>query len=484
MFPEATDKMTQGKSANSRSRVAVVGAGISGLATAYYLQKAAHEKAVEMDVVVLDQSDQAGGVICTQQVDGFLLEWGPENFVPFRKQILDLIHAVGLSDQVIGSNDHIRRTFVVDGGRLRALPDGMAFLAPVNLRSFWATRLISRRGKLRACLEPLVRRSRGDLSVYDFLQRRLGAELTEKVAEPLVSAIYGGDIRKLSLASALPDTYAIEQRYGSLWKGMRRSSRGRGSARGAFFQSLRGGMQTLVEALVEHVGHTSFRWACGAAQMKRKGGQYVLSTADGEDLFDGLVLATPAAASATLLEPLSRNCAGWLREIPYTSTQLIYLAYRKADFSHPLEGFGFVMPENEAAVFDACTWVSSKFEDRCPAEYVLLRCAIHDGRRPRYPASDEVAIERVHNELTRILGISCSPVFARARAALGGMPQPNVRHAHRLAQIKQELHRLPGIFVANAYWGGVGVPSCVATAEKTAQAMVRYLEESVAKVVI
>ncbi len=262
----------------------------------------------------------------------------------------------------------------------------MAFLAPVKVRPFWASSLLTPSGKIRAMFEPLIPRSRGDLTVREFLNRRLGVELTDRVAEPLVSAIYGGDIDQLSIASALPDTYRIEQKYGSLWNGMRKASRN-GQAGGGkklpFFMTLRSGMGTLVDddrALLPPDRNRA--WLRRRVSPTRRTEATSCGLRVPKSSTRPCSSAPPPLLPRKLLSRVAPEASVALESILYTSTSLIYMAFRKSDFSHPLNGFGFVTPENESAVLDACTWVSTKFDDRCPGDSVLLRCAIHDGRRP------------------------------------------------------------------------------------------------------
>ncbi|MFQ5741118.1 MAG: protoporphyrinogen oxidase [Acidobacteriota bacterium] len=457
-------------------RVATVGAGISGLATAYFLEKESRQRGLEMELTILERGDRLGGVIRTEKRDDLLLEWGPENFVGFKPGMLEFIHQIGLSSEVIGCNENRRRTFVVEKGSLQALPAGMAFLSPVDLRSFWSSSLISTSGKLRALLEPFIRPSRGDLSVYAFLERRLGRELTEKVGEPLVSAIYGGDIRKLSLASALPDTYHLEQKFGSLWRGTRARKRGQGPSTRPFFLTLRGGMSRLVQGLVARLGESRIEKGTGDTRIARDSYSYRVEGPHFEGAFDAVILATPAHAAAKILQTLIPEAAETLRAIPYSSITLVYLAYDRTRFSHPLDGFGFVMPHKEAKVLDACTWVSSKFEGRCPSDKVLLRCAIHDGRTARIPKSDEITAGEVHREVKRILGFSGEPVLFGVEHVPRAMPQLNVRHSRCLDRIERSLARCPGLFMAGAYSNGIGIPDCVATAHRTAAQVIRFLE--------
>ncbi len=189
-----------------------------------------------------------------------------------------------------------------------------------------------------------------------------------------------------------------------------------------------------------------------------------------------LIVTKPAHASSQIVELVAPEAAYGLGQIPYTSTTLAFLAHKRSEFSHPLDGFGFVVPAKEAAILDARTWVSSKFQGRSPVDSVLLRCAIHDGRRPRPPVSDQEIAERAHGELRRILGISCLPVFSRVFRARKAMPQLNVGHTRRMERIKTTLARHPGLFVSGAFSGGVGIPDCARSARETAKAAVEFLQ--------
>ncbi len=459
----------------SCKRVAIIGAGISGLSAAYYLARESEERGSDIEIHLIERSERLGGVIRTERSDGFLFEWGPENFVPFKPEAVRLVKEVGLGHELIGSNDAIRQTYVIHEGKLHSLPDGMAFLAPVRLRPFWATPLLSTRGKLRAMLEPFIPRSRGDLTVRAFLERRLGQELTERVAEPLVSAIYGGDIDKLSIASALSDTYRTEQKHGSLWNGLRKSHRSGGSKL-PFFMTLRSGMETLVEGLIDALrDRVVIQTGAEGLQVERQDEGFLVKNGRTDRLYESVVSCVPASAAADLLRPISPISASELAEIRYTSTSLIYLGYKRSEFSHPLRGFGFVTPESESAVLDACTWVSTKFEARSPDDAVLLRCAVHDGRRPRTFSSDAEVAEQAHNEVRRLLSVSCQPIFFRVAHLGKSMPQMTLGHSRRLRAISQEVEKHPGLFVTGPFFHGVGIPDCIRSARQTVTQVLEFL---------
>lgn len=455
-------------------RVGIVGGGISGLGVSYFLNREASARGLELELNLIERSDHLGGVIRTERIEDYVLEAGPESFVTAKPGALELVDELGLSPWLAGSNDKHRTVFVVHNRKLVPLPSGMAFLAPVRWRPFWASELLGATGKLRAMFEPFVRPSDTDLSIQAFLQRRLGSQLTERVAEPLVSAIFGGDIARLSASSCLGEFRALEQKFGSLWKGLRARNGQDGSA-GPAFMTFRHGMSQLTDRLAKRSGGSVYR-NVEQGRVHLRSDHYVLQGSGFQGDFDVLVVCTPAAEAAALLESADAQIAGLLRQIAYTSTTLVYLAYKRSEFSHSLNGFGFVLPRREAAVFDACTWVSSKFDGRCPPETVLLRCAIHDGRRVRSAMSDQETVENVHQEVRQLLGISCAPVFCRVFHALGAMPQMTVGHDQRIRQIEETLGRYPGLFLSSAFSGGVGIPGCIQTARKTAASVLRFLE--------
>ncbi len=462
-------------------RIGILGGGISGLATAFHLTRKASQRAMDVELTLVERSGRLGGVIHSENYRGCVLEWGPENFVSFKPQLVQLIGDLGHGAEIIGSNDARRQTLVVDQGRLQPLPDGMAFLAPVNFRSLWGTNLISARGKLRAMLEPLVPRAQGDMDVHSFLARRIGREMTEKVAEPLVSAIYGGDTRQLSIQSALPETVRMEREHGSLWRGARAAARRRPSAaasgsKPSMFLSMKRGMSQLVEVLEAGLGSVAIIRNAGAARLSRDGSGYRLDGSGVELELDAVVLATPAHAAAGVLRSLNGGVGEVLGGIHYSSTTLVYLAYPAAQFNHPLNGFGFVVPDREADEFDACTWVSSKFAGRAPEHLRLFRFAIHDGRRARPERPESETIERVRGRFEKLMGVSASPEFARTFHIRSAMPQFALDHAQRLQRVEAWIKSQPGLECCGAFWGGVGLPDCVAMAERAAERMIDHFQ--------
>jgi oxygen-dependent protoporphyrinogen oxidase len=454
-------------------RVAVIGAGISGLSTAYYLSKAAETAVTPFEIWLLEKSSDLGGVIRSEKENGLLLEAGPEGWASYKPSAASLAEELGLGESLLGSNDFRRKTYIARGGSLAPLPDGMTFLAPVDPWSFWRTAPISTAGKLRTFCEPFVTRSRGDLSVRAFFARRLGQEFTDHLVEPLISAIYGADFEEVSAPASIPELYRTEQRFGSLWRGLRRFAKLTLSK--SVLLSLKNGMSELTQALAENLGSVQVVRGLTDAKLSIRDGSRQLESSICSESFDAVVIATPANAASTLLESVSEELAALLQEVPYSSSSIVYLAYKKAEFSHPRDGFGFIVPREEAGAFDACTWVDQKFDYRSPDDVVLLRCAVHDRRTKRSASDPEMTLELAHREVQRLMGVRCSPVYQRLFRVRHGIPQLLVGHVGRIKRLTLLLESLPGIYFATNYVGGVGIPDCIKTARETAVRVVADL---------
>ncbi len=348
--------------------VAIVGGGISGLATAYYLSKAG------IASHLFEARPRLGGVIQTEQVEGCVVEAGPDSFLSAKPWAMDLIAELGLASAVIGSNDHLRATFIWRNGRLIPLPDGVQFMVPTKLMPIAATPLLHWRTKLRMGLEYFHRRPRAggdDRTVADFVAGHYGQEAVDYLAEPLLSGIYGGDPAELSAASVLPNLVELENQYGSLTRGvLARRKAGAQAEPLPLFHTLRGGMGQLIAALTGkattvHAPVERIERAAGGFRL-RAGGDWLEA--------QHVVLACEAHQVAGLARPIDTELsalAGW---IPYRSSMTVALGYDRGDLQHPLNGFGFLVPKKERNRVVACTWVGTKFSGRVPDGMALLRC--------------------------------------------------------------------------------------------------------------
>lgn len=481
----------------SEKRILVLGGGITGLTTAYYLQKQLKKQDSPYSVTVLEQSNHWGGKINTERVDGFVIERGPDSFLGRKQAIIDLSLELGLEGEFVGTNPAARKNFIFHDKKLHLMPPGLILGVPTQMGPFVQTGLISPLGKLRAAMDLFIpaKKDQSDESLGAFLQRRLGRAVAENIAEPLLSGIYAGDTSVLSLKATFPQFMQIEQKYGSLIKGMMLSRKpgatpGTGAApsskvpdiaKKSMFLSYRKGLLTLVERLVHVLTELGVELQLNQTVQKvvRDKDQYHVQTARGKQwTADALVFATPAYVTRQLLEDVKG--AEKLADIPYVSVANVALAFDKKTINHPLDASGFVIPRNEGRKITACTWTSSKWLHTSPEDKVLLRCYVgHSRNQSMVEHSDEELLADVLGEVKDIMGITAKPNFYRVTRWRKAMPQYLVGHLDRLQQIRALLEKeRPGIYIAGAGFQGVGIPDCIQQGKDTAKIVIDYIETS------
>jgi oxygen-dependent protoporphyrinogen oxidase len=486
--------------------VAIVGGGIAGLATAYYLQQKARQADLPLTYSLIESAPAFGGKIRTDVQDGFVIEGGPDSFITQKPAALRLCRELGLGDRLVGTNDAQRKVYVLDGGRLRPLPDGVMLVVPTKFTPFALSPLISLPGKARMGLDLFIppRRENSDESLANFIRRRLGQEALDKIAEPLMAGIHVADPERLSLQATFPRFIALEQKYGSLIKGMLaqkarsvRNHNGTGPKL-PLFMTLRGGLRELVEALAARL-EGELLLGTRVVELERDpgnstsgDGHYRLGLENGQTLLaDAVILATPAYVAASLVEPMHPALAAELRAIRYVSTATVSLGFRRAEFEHPLNGFGFVsararpprsVPRAEGkksrpssnVSLAACTWTSTKFNGRAPDEHVLVRGFVGGPRHEELvDLPDQTLVEGVREELRRVMGVHARPVVTRIYRWPQANPQYDVGHLERVDQIETLAADLPGLYFTGSAFRGVGIPDCIEQGQNTARAVLQ-----------
>jgi oxygen-dependent protoporphyrinogen oxidase len=452
--------------------VAIIGGGIAGLTIALRLQQRG------VPYVLIESERVLGGKIRTESTDGFVIEGGPDSFLAEKPAARELCEELGLESEIIGTNDASRQTFLVSNARLRPLPEGFVMLAPVKPLPLLRSGLISLRGVLRMALEPLIpaRRADSDESLGNFVRRRLGDEVFEKIVDPLMSGIYAGNSDDLSILTTFPRLRDLERTHGSIIKGLLRVSGTPAPPRKrSMFLSLRGGMNGLVDAIVRQLDRSSVRTGVHVVSMTRPA-DYRLELSDGTTLDSGaVVLTTPAFAAAKIVRPLDAKLAELLEQIPYVSTCTVALAYRRN--AHPLNGFGFVVPRTERRGITACTWMTTKLPHRAPDDAVLIRCFVGRAGDEDWVDSSDTDVEaRCREELQQLMGITTAPLFTRVFRWEKSMPQYRVGHGDLLARINTRLP--PGLYLAGSGYRGVGLPDVIRDATASAKAMIEAAREA------
>ena len=461
--------------------VIVIGAGISGLAASLELQTRG------IDVTIIEKSDRAGGPIQTDYIDDYIIDAGPDSFLSTKPGGLWFVDRLGLSDHLINTRHDGGGTFIVHDGVQQPLPEGITMLVPTQARQIVVSPLLSRRGKLRLLGDYVIpsRREDDDESVAAFMRRRVGQEAFERLAEPLLSGIFSGDASKLSIQATFPRLANAERQYGGLIRAAMAARRASTSAdtrerQHTPFVSLRRGLGSMVDAAIELIGKENVRFETEALSIERSGSAFVVTTTDGKRrACDGVVVATPAAATARLIAAIAPTAARQLLDIEYVSSATVSMAFDVEDLPARLTGRGFVVPRVEGFDLTAATWSSRKFSGRTPDNRTLLRGFVgRAGNEGPAFLDDDATIDIVRRDLNRICGIRADPVFARVYRWHRAMPQYHVGHAARVATIRKDLDTMPGVELVGAVYDGVGIPDCISSATAIAGNLANQLKVS------
>jgi oxygen-dependent protoporphyrinogen oxidase len=451
------------------TRVAIIGGGISGLSAAFRLEQARRGGA-DVRYTLFESSDRLGGVMRTERVEGCLIEAGPDSFLSEKQSAAELCRELGIANQLVGSNDAHRRTYILVKGRLVEMPDGLQFMVPTKLWPTVSTPLFSWATKLRMAREFFAgpHTSNGDESAAAFVERHFGAEVVDRLADPLLAGVYGGSAERLSVRAVLPRFLDMEARYGSLSRAMLAAMKKR-PANGArpIFTSMKDGMQQLVDAVVAQLDPDSLRTSARIEALGREGGDWVVLGQDSTAArFDRVIVATPAYIAGGLLRSVEPCLASLLCEINYSSSVTVALGYAAAGFdgrgARREDGFGFLVPRSEGKRLLACTFVHNKFPHRTPEDRLLLRVFLggsHDPEVLQIP--DEEILRTVRVELRQILGLTAEPIFSRVYRWERSMAQYEVGHLERMAEIERLCAGLPGLALAGNAYRGIGVPDCI-----------------------
>lgn len=453
-------------------RIVIVGGGISGLSLAYALL----ESDPSADVVVFESGKRPGGKIWTEKVNGFLCEGGVNGFLDNRPKTLEL--ASKLLINPLRSSDAARKRYVFSEGKLNILPE-----SPV---SFLSSNLLSLYGRLRVMYEFFAPRGRIDNeTLADFARRRLGKEAYEKLIDPMASGIYAGNPESLSLKSCFPKIFNLEEKYGSLIKGMIKLQREAkksgnqkvGAGPGGTLTSFHDGMGMMIDSLK---GYLKERLRAGSkvVSVERKNKGYAVSLSDGMVVeTEILVIASPAYSASEILKNLDRHLSSVLSEIPYPSVAVVCFGYRKERIANKLDGFGFLIPYKECRKILGSLWDSSIFPGRAPAGYALLRSMVGGARASELAMQDDGRlIDIVAEELGHIMDIKVHPDFVKIYRHEKAIPQYNIGHDRKLKAVDEMLLKYKNLYLTGNAYRGIGVNDCIENSYKLAETIIRKEE--------
>jgi len=482
-------------------RAAIIGGGIAGLAAAYELEKA-RAGGAPVEYTLFEGRERLGGSLASEIVDGVVLERGPDSFLTEKPAATELCRELGLGGELVPSNDADRKTYILVKNRLVALPDGLMFLVPTKLIPTALTRLFSVGTKIRMGLEllhPPRPTGQADEAVADLVKRHFGAEAVDRLADPLLSGIYGGDATQLSARTVLPRLVEMEAEYGSLTRGMlaahakmrakakEAKANGGGTARTAgpraIFTTLKGGLQQLVDAITARLDPAAVRLGTAVSSLEKTAAGWRVEAGGKTETYDAVILASPAWASGVLLKRADAELSEELSGIPYSSSITMNLVYDEAKLGKLPGGFGFLVPASEGRAMLACTFVHRKFLGRTPPGKAVLRAFLGGMKNEALLSeSDEFLVAAVRRELKEILGIDAEPERTQVSRWRRAMAQYAVGHQDRIARIKERTAALPGLkLVGNAY-DGIGISDCIRLGRKAAQEVVALAAEAVGSV--
>ena len=478
----------------ARFKIAIIGGGISGLAAALRAYELAQQSGRDVSITIFESSPRLGGVLRTERIGEYLVEHAADMWITNKPEATRLCEKLGLADRLIPTVEKFRRSLVLRDGRAYPVPEGFQLMVPEQAWPMLRSPLLSWCGKLRLLSEFFVRARRdgADESLADFVRRRCGREVFERLVQPLVGGIYTADPEKLSLKATLPRFIEMERQHGSLIRAALHQSRQRSSAessgtsgaRYGLFVSLPNGIEELVTALTRRVAEfADIRCGTSIQSVQPTTGGWALqsapssNTTDGQECpssnFDAVILAVPSFVAARLLATRCPALSSELTRIEYASTVVVASGHKMADIEHPLDAFGLVVPHIERRKLLAVSFTSRKFPDRAPDGRVLLRTFIGGALQPELCDLDDSAIiDLVCRELTELLGVRGELDFIRVFRHSRAMPQYHVGHLDLVARIQAESAKHPGFALAGNYLTGVGIPDSIASGEAAAEAIV------------
>ncbi len=489
-------------------RIAILGGGLSGLTAAFYLKR----WLPEVELTLAEAGPRVGGVIGTERVESaehgtFVIDHGADMFATDPPHAIQLCRDLGVEDQLLVPDSDLAGAMIVHRGQLVPIPDGFVLMRATKPWQMVTTPILSWRGKLRFLAErftplpePLAAandQASRDMSVGEFVRQRMGPEVLDRLVGALVAGIYTADVEKLSMNATMAPVVAMVREHGSLAKATlarRRENqdateRKSAGARYQRFRGFPGGMQQLIDLLSEAIGPHAIRLQTAATGLHRQAdGTWTVTFNDSRETFDEVVLATPPAVSARLLEETQcdadaavtsacRKAAEGLASIETASAAIVVMAIPKSHIKRLPKKFGFVVPPIENRKILAASFASHKYAVRCPPDHTIVRVFVGGVLQSELLLlGDEELIELVRGELADLIGLSGPETIARVVRWNDAMPQYHVGHLQRVEQIEQAVQHIPHLYLASNALRGVGIAPLVGAAKAVAQRITETLQ--------
>ncbi|MBI2428945.1 MAG: protoporphyrinogen oxidase [Ignavibacteriales bacterium] len=455
------------------SHITIIGGGISGLATAWWLKKKG------LSVTLFEQDAEVGGTMKTVRKDGWLIETGPNSALETTPLFKTLFADLGIENELVYANPAGKNRYILRNGTLHPLP--------MSPGKFLKSKLWSLPAKLRLLKEPFVGRAQREESIAEFVVRRLGREFLDYAINPFVAGIFAGSPEKLSVRAAFPKLYALEEKYGGLIRGQIKGARERKKRREvakdrAQMFSFKNGMQTFPCALSRALGD-AVRTSCAVERIgyneneKSYTVQYSMDGAGRAHETNAIIFAVPASAAGRFVASFDDSLANIIQDIYYPPVTEVFVGYKKEQVKQTMDGFGFLIPEKEKRKILGAIWSSTLFEDRAPEGSVAITAFVGGSRQPENALkNDNELLSMVRDELQELMQINGGPVFTSITRWEKAIPQYHLGHLQIVEQMSKFEAEHPGLFLSGNYRGGISVSDCITQSEKVSDHVTKYLE--------
>lgn len=459
-----------------RKRVIVIGGGVSGLSAAWLLARENIRHAIP-DVTVLEMSKTPGGKMDTLRLDGLVIEKGPNGFLDSKPQTLNLVNLLGLESELLPAADSAKKRYLFSRGKLRKIPS--------SIPGFLFSGLLPFGQRMRVFAEPFIAPGTAeDESVAQFVDRRMGIGARRRLITPMVSGIYAGDPESLSMPAVFPTLFELERKYGGLVKGMfKRPKQGRGGPSGPSgrLTSFKRGTKTMIDKLAAELD-AKLRTGVQVRSISRNADHtFEVGVSDSHGYArltaDCVIAAAPAYATSTMVEAMDPDLGRLLARIPYAPVTIVATAFHRDDVPHPLGGFGYLVPPIEGVRVLGTLWDSEAFNDRAPEGVVLMRTILGGAIYPELPFLPlDQQVNLAQDSLKVIMGVTAQPIHTEIFVHEWAIPQFVLGHVELRKKIAQRLEEIPGLFLCNNSFWGVGLNDCVNGAFETEAAVREFLQ--------
>jgi protoporphyrinogen/coproporphyrinogen III oxidase len=450
--------------------IAIIGGGISGLSSAWYLAKLLPD----CQITLYESESRLGGKIKSEKQEGFLFEHGPNGFMNSRQDIMNLCNDLGLEARIIKSNDASAERFILKDKILRRLPK--------KPQQIFTSSFLPLKAKFRLLLEPFIKKmDKEDETLYQFAQRRLGQYMADYIIDPFTSGVFGADCRKISVRSAFPALRDMEQQHGSLFKALKAKMKNSGQKKQGKLSSFKNGMEELTLALREKLAdRVQFITSSSVSKISSQENGTTLSFIKDNQLteacYDIIITACPAEPTANILAEELGPVSDKIKQIPYSAMAVVPQGFKQQKPAN-INAFGYLIPSLEPSKVLGVLFSSCIFNGRSNPNSFSLRAMLGGGKDPDITKkTDEEILELILAENKQTLGIDKIANFHKIIRWQKAIPRYDLGHWKIILELEDALKNKAIFITGNAFYG-VSMSDCITASMKVAQKVKDFLEK-------